>query len=373
MLATRRGAPVALLVAASSVSLLFAATPFLIPEVAERYGVALGTAGLISALQVGGFAVVTFVAGRWWRARRSLLVVAAVVGGLADLASAVGSHFGLLLALRFVAGAAAGVMTWLAWAEAMRSGPSMRDVAAVGPVSALLAAPLLGWLAAWGGDRAVYLLLGAATLPVTLLPVRIQPSERRRGAAMSPSRSNLVLIAGLGVLTMAGSSLFVFVGALADREIAMEAVAVSLGYSLNALTGLIGARRLPRPARSWPWMVVIVASAGTLVAVPNPVVFYLSMAAWGFAFWMAVPGVLGAIADWSLVADERTGDAQAVMALGRAVGPAVGGILVGAGRFGPLGVFAALGMAVAAGMVGFVERYRTDRAGPVGSSGLTAA
>lgn len=364
LLAPRRGAPVVLLVAAAAVSFLFAATPFLIPEVAERYGVAVGTAGFISAAQVTGFAVTTFVAGRWWRPSRSKLVVAALVGAGFNAASAMTESFPLLLGFRLGAGAAAGVFTWLAWAAAMRDVHSMRDIAAVGPVTVLVAAPLLAWVAAVGGDRAVYWVLAASPLPAALFPAKLVGASPRERSGMSPSRSNIVLLVALGALTMAGSALFVFLGALAQDEIGMGAVALSFGFSLNAMAGLAGARWRRRPRHAWPWMALTAVSAGSVVLVPNEIVFYVGLIGWGFAFWMAVPRVLGAVADWSFAPDERVGDAQSIMAVGRAIGPAIGGVLVGAGAYGTLGAFAAIGLGSAALLVGLVERYRVDRDAP---------
>ena len=61
------------LAAIVAVSALFAATPFIIPAVALEYSVSLGRSGLLSAAQVGGFAVAVFVAGRRLRTHRAYL------------------------------------------------------------------------------------------------------------------------------------------------------------------------------------------------------------------------------------------------------------------------------------------------------------
>lgn len=356
-----------LLVAASGVSLLFGATPFLIPEVARRYGVTLGAAGLISVSQVSAFAFTTFLAGRWWRPTRSKLVIAAAVGSVFDAASALTGWFPLLLGFRFWAGAAAGVFTWLAWSAAMRDISSMRDVAAIGPITVLFGAPVLAWIASVGGDQALYWLLAVSVLPVMVMRADFTGEPPRQRRRMSPSRSNVVLLIALGILTLAGSSLFVFVGALASVEVGMGAVASSLGFSVNAVAGLVAARWRRRSPHAWPWLAVVAVSAGSLVAFPHPMVFYAGMFWWGFAFWRAVPRVLVAVAEWSLVAEERVGDAQSIMAIGRAIGPGVGGLLLGAGAFGPLGIFTAVGLGLSAVLVAGVERYRSGREAPVPS------
>lgn len=345
---------------------MFAATPFLIPAVAERYSVELGTAGLISAVQVAAFALTTFVAGRRWRASRRTMVIAAGLSVVLGALSAVTPWFGLLLGARAGAGSAAGVFTWLAWADAMRDPGSMRTMSSVGPVAVLVGAPLLGWIAASGGAQALYWTITAAALPVLVLPGAIDGSDPAARRRMSPSRSNVVLLLALGVATMAGSALFVFVAALGAAEVGLGSVAVALAFSSNAAAGLAGARWRRRPRLAAPWMAAIVVSAGTTAFVHAPAGFFVGMIGWGFAFWMTVPRVLAAIAEWSLVPDERVGDAQSIMATGRAIGPAVGGVLVGAGTFGPLGVFAVSGLALAAVLIGSVEYYRRDRVAPTG-------
>jgi len=363
-LAVRRGAPVALIVSAAAVSFLFGATPFLIPEVADRLEVSLGTAGLISSTQVLGFAASVFLAGRRLTASRAVLVAAAMAGVAFDATSAVVGSFPLLLGLRFGAGMAAGLLTWLAWADAMKSTRSMHDIAAVGPLAVFIGAPLLGWIGSAGGDRALYLVLAASMILPALVPVQFAAQPMRDRRSMSPSRSNRVLLGGLGLLTMAGSALFVFLGAFADLEVGLSAVALSLGFSVNALAGLIGARLPWRPRYAWPWLALVAISAGSIVVFPGRAAFYAGMFGWGFAFWMAVPRVLGRVAEWSLVPEERVGDAQSLMALGRSAGPAIGAVLVGSGKFGGLAVFATAGLCGATGVVAAVEGYRVGRTGP---------
>jgi predicted MFS family arabinose efflux permease len=364
LVAIRRGAPVALVVGAASVSFMFAATPFLIPEVAGRFGVGLGTAGLISSTQVFGFAGSVFLAGRRLSPSRRLLVSAALCAVALDAGSALVSSFPALLTLRLGAGIAAGLLTWLAWADAMKSLHSMRDIAAVGPLTVVAGAPLLGWIGSAGGDRAIYLVLAVSMILPALVPVRFDTQPMRGRRSMSPSRSNVVLLGALGLLTFSGSALFVFLGAFADREVGLTAVALSLGFSVNALAGLIGARLRWRPRNAWPWLVLVAASATSIVVLPGPAVFYLGMFGWGLAFWISVPRVLGRVAEWSLAPEERVGDAQSVMALGRAGGPAIGAVLVGPGHFEGLAVFAGGGLLGAAGVVAAVERYRRGKTGP---------
>lgn len=363
----RRGTTAALISGAVGVSALFAATPFLIPLIADRYGIAVGTAGLISSVQVAGFAATTFVAGRWWVPSRGKLVGAAAVGLVFDAASAVAGSFVMLLGLRLVAGAAAGVFTWLAWADAMRDPASMRRVSAVGPVTTLVGAPVLAWIGSRWGAEGLYWALAVSCVPVAAMIPTFEPVGKPGRRRMSPSRSNVVLLVALGVLTLAGSSLFVFVGAFGTSQVGLGAVAVAVGFSVNAGSGLMGARWRRRPRWSGPWLAGAALSASVLVAVPHPVAFFLGMFGWGFAFWMAVPGVLGSIADWSFVPDERVGDAQSIMAVGRALGPLVGSVLLGAGTsYGRLGLLAGGGLLLAAVLTAGVEVHRHGAEPPTG-------
>ena len=68
--------------------------------------------------------------------------------------------------------------------------------------------------------------------------------------------------------------------------------------------------------------------AALLVAtVHEPIVFWIALPIWGFAFWMGIPGVYSLLAERSNYPEERAGDAQAIMAGGRVIGPLMGGAL----------------------------------------------
>ena len=95
-----------------------------------------------------------------------------------------------------------------------------------------------------------------------------------------------------------------------------------------------------------------------VVLIENGPAFYVAMAVWGFSFWMAVPRVLRLLAQRSYAPDERVGDAQAGMAVGRAIGPAVGAGFAASSRFVALGVLAASGVGLAGSAVAGVEVYR---------------
>ncbi len=360
ILAVRPSSTPALLVAASSIALHFAATPFLIPAIASEFSVGLGAAGLISVAQVGGFTLSNLVAGRRLVPQRRLLVGAALVGAAANLGSAIAGSLAVLLALRVVAGVAAGLITWLAWAEAMKKPAALKDIAGVGPLTALVGSPFVAWVVSAGDTTAAFTLIAISCLPAAFLPASfddIRLASRRR---MSPSRSNILLLVALGLMTGAGSSLFVFAGAIGADRVGLEAVAVSLAFSVNAGAGLLAARRGRGSSAPWLWLFTIAACVAVVALATNPVAFYGALAVWGFAFWRAVPAVLTGIADWSLAPEERTGDAQAIMAGGRTLGPLVGAGLLTVGGFTAVGAVAALLVLLAATLVWAVSHYRAQ-------------
>ena len=342
--AGRINAPVAVVVAAGAVALMFVATPFLIAPIAERYGVSEGTVGLVSVVQVGAFAAANFALPRLlWPTGRIMRIAAAALVAL-NLLSILPSAFGALLAVRAFAGFAAGSMTWLAWTDAMQHRKSMTVVAAATPVAILVGAPILSALAT-REDQAVYLILALAAIPSVFLYAPITGDKRRRGS-VSRSRSNRVLMAAMWVLTFFGTSLFIN-QALVARDIhGLSPVAASIAFSLNAVGGLMGARMSTQHRHPGWWM----ASAGVaaLVTVNGPVAFFfIGMAWWGFAFWMGVPGVMEMISSRSLERSERAGDTQGLMAVGRALGPAMGGAFVDAGALVALSWVAGIGVSAA--------------------------
>ncbi len=361
--ALRPTASPGIVAAAAAVSTLFAATPFALGEIANRYGVSLGIAGIMSTLQVGGFAAASFLAGRLLSPSRRLLVIAAILGVVANAAGIVTAAFPLLLVERTVAGVAAGVITWIAWTDAMTDRSHLQDIAAAGPLTAVIASPVFGLATSIGDDRLIFALIAAAFVPALALPASL-PEGAGPVRARSASRSNRVLLVALGLLTMAGSSLFVYAAAFGRRELGMAAVVVSLAYSLNSAAGIVGTRLKARPRTGGLWMAATAAAAGTLVVIAHPVWFYAAMALWGVAFWLAIPDVFRSLAERSLTPAERTGDAQAAMAVGRALGPLAGGIVLAGAGFTALGLVAAAGMLAAALLVSSVDRYRSAEVAP---------
>lgn len=340
--ALRPAAPPALIGAAAAVAAMFAATPFLIPEISTRYGVSEGLAGAISVAQVGAFATTTLLLPRYFSPSGRMLQAAALTLLAANALSAVPNVYWMLIVIRLIAGVAAGALTWVSWADAMRQPRSLAGVASAGPVTALLATPLISVLASFG-DRAVYIALAVSALPVVLLKSETMVEVGRR-ERVSRSRSNRVLLAALLLLSLSGASLFTFLAVAAREQLGLSAMAASLGFSLNAAAGLLGTRFASRHRRPGWWLASAGPAAYLTVGGEQAWLFFLGMAWWGFAFWMGVPGVLTMLSERSLEPGERAGDAQALMAIGRALAPLLGGRLVDADAYTTLAGVAGVGV-----------------------------
>lgn len=339
---------------------MFAATPFLIAPIAERYGVSEGSVGVISMAQVGAFALANFILPRIIEPTGRLLRAAAAVLAVLNLLSVFPSSYPVLVAIRMIAGFAAGTMTWLVWSEAMHHRTSMSAVASAGPVTALVGAPILSFFAT-SGDQPVYLLLTVAALPAMVIVGRVAGERRQRGA-VSRSRSNRVLLAAMLLVTFSGSALFIN-EALVARDIHdLPPVAASLAFSLNAAAGLAGAR-LSRRHRHPGWWLASAGVAAWLTVNGPPPFFFLGLAWWGFAFWMGVPGVMEMISARSLDRSERAGDTQGLMAVGRSLGPLMGGAFVDGGALPALSIVSGIGLGAAGLTVVGVKEGR-DRLPP---------
>jgi predicted MFS family arabinose efflux permease len=345
-----------MMASAAIVTFMFSATPFLIAEVADRFEIGRGQAGLLSVVQVGAFAVANVVLPRILQPSGRVFRSAAIVLMLADVASILVPGFSWLLASRVLSGLAAGALTWLAWSAAMRTPAALSSMSAIGPFAALVSAPILGALVGFG-DRVMFGVLALSVLP--LMFVSLPTFERRFGLReRSRSRSNRVLLAALCLLTAAGASLFVFEAVVAVESLGMSPFAASLGFSLNAGAGFFGAKLASKHRRPGVWLATSGPAAVLTVLGGAPVWFYVGMAWWGFAFWMGLPGVLQMLSARSLQPDERAGDAQGLMAFGRSIGPGIGGVLVDAGSIGTLAVAAGVGLTLSGVVVVGVQEGR---------------
>lgn len=350
---------------AAVVAATFSATPLLLPDIANELALDIGATGLLSTAQVGSFALASFLAGRLFQPRRRYHYGALLIVALGTAGSAISPNFALLLGSRVVAGLGMGTLTWIAWADATRFPRGMGDVAAVAPLTAMIATPIIGWLTQAGSYPLVFGALAGFAAVATLLPVDFGVLPRV-GRHVSSSRSNVLLLAALLVLSVGGSSVFIFTGAAALEVQGITPFAFSWALSLNALTGVVATRISARVGTAWLWLMVTAAAALSVGILTSAPVFFLALALWGFAFWLAVPAVLRLITERSLHPSERMGDAQAAMATGRVFGPILGGLALGAGQFNRLSVIGASVIGGAALVVAGVEWYRASaEQGPI--------
>jgi len=357
LLGPRSEASPGVLAAAGTVALAFAATPFLIPEIASELNVQLGTAGLLSAFQVGGFAATTFLAGRLLRPQASIHTIGLVGTGIAHLLCVVAPEFWMVLVLQLLAGIGMGFLTWLSWSEATRHRKGLADVAAVAPLVAALSSPVLSWLAGIGSYRATFGLVGAATVAIALIPAYYGDLPAI-GRNVSDSKTNRILLGALFLLMLSGSAVFVFAAAAGRETAGIPPVLVSVAFSLNALVGVVATRFSARAGTAWLWLAATAVGALGVGLFGSPTIYFVAMIGWGFVFWMGVPAVFRMLAERSLSPAERVGDAQSLMALGRVIGPIVGGVVLGVGAFDRLSVVGAIGLAIGSLLVGGVEIAR---------------
>jgi hypothetical protein len=124
---------------------------------------------------------------------------------------------------------------------------------------------------------------------------------------------------------------------------------------------VIATRQTARKRTAAVWLTLTALSALAVGTVDSPVVFFVALTLWGFAFWMAVPAMLRLLAERSDHPSERMGDAQAAMAAGRVLGPILGGLALAGGQFGRLSLTGAAVISVAAVTVAIVEWHRVTR------------
>ena len=369
LLQTLRGTvELGLLLATAVATATFVATPLILPAVAARYDIGTGSAGLFSAAQLGLFVVGSWGAPRLVDPSRRLFVVALLTLSAASVLSIVAPAFGVLVASRALAGLALGVLTWLAYSQVFGDTERTGDIAVIGPLTGVLAAPLIGFALQAGDDRTVFAILAVLALgPLVAVPQFTVPDVGPTGRN-KPVPQALVLIVALAVVTFGGAGVFVFLGAAAVEQYGMDPFVVSLVFSANAAAGIPSARWRGARRFSGAWFFLPALFAVVLGFADQQPVYWILVTTWGFCFWMAIPGVYNLLAERSRFPAERAGDAQAAMAAGRAFGPLAGGVVVGAGGFGALGLAGAAVMLVAAAAMLVVER---SDAGVVDHGGST--
>lgn len=238
---------------------------------------------------------------------------------------------------RSVSGLALGVLTWLAYSQVFGDDERTGDITTVGPLTAVVSAPIIGVLLELGDVRAVFLVLaGVSLVPLVWVPSIVVPDRTPTGRNRAV-RAALVIIAALTIATLGGSAVFVFMGAIAADRYGMSALVISLAFSANALVSIPTARFRGRRRFAGGYFALTGVCAVISTQADQSAVLWVVLCLWGAAFWMAVPGLYTLLAERSRFPTERAGDAQAAMAFGQALGPLVAGALVAGGEYATLG------------------------------------
>lgn len=315
------------MVAVAISTVVFAATPFLVRGIAVDRGVDVSRVGTISTAQLSGFVLASWGAGRYLRPRRRMMVVSVLVGVASNLASALAPTFEVLVATRVASGISLGLIAWIAWAEAFGDDARVGDIAVIGPIVGTLSSPVLAMVIDRAGPDQLFVLLAVLNaLPLLFVRgTRLQAVMRPRHQRHRPTRAAAAILACLGLATFGGSAMFVYASVIGRDVVGLGSLAVALAFSANALAGVPSAKYRGRRPLPGLWMVVTALAACALGTLDHPVVFWIAMPLWGFAFWMCIPGAFALLAERSRFPAERAGDAQAIMAAGRVVGPLLGG------------------------------------------------
>ena len=109
--------------------------------IAEEYGVSIGSVGWMSTTQLAGFVAASWVGGHFLRPVRSVFITGAMLGVVANLASAAAPTFAFLTVARFVSGISLGLAAWIAWQAAFGDNRKTGDVAVVGPLVGTIVVP----------------------------------------------------------------------------------------------------------------------------------------------------------------------------------------------------------------------------------------
>ncbi len=316
--------------AATAVStVVFSATPFLVPAIATDRAISVGLVGVISTAQLAGFVIATSIAPRRFRPRRRMMVAALVIGVIANLLSAVSPVFAMLVAMRWTSGLSLGLIAWIAWAEVFGDDERIGDVAVIGPIVGTIASPIVAMIIdTTSPDWMFVVLAGLYLVPAMFVHgMSLDAAKRPHRERHRPTRAAAAILVALCLLTMGGSAAFVFAGAIGLDHVGLSPLVLSFAFSANAIAGVPSARYRGPRRLAGVWMSLTGTSAIVVGTVHAPVAFWIALITWGFAFWMGIPGAFSLLAERSAYPDERAGDAQAIMAAGRVVGPLVGGVL----------------------------------------------
>ncbi len=327
---------------------------------ADEFDTTVGAVGWISTAQLAGFVLASWTAGRYLKPVRWMFVMLGTIGMVANLASAVAPTLGLLAVSRFGSGLSLGLAAWFAWQDAFGDSEKTRDVAVVGPLIGVVLPPLITLFVAHIGYQWLFVAMAVVSAsPLAFVGQvprvdRLRPHRTRHAA----TRGAQAMLVALTLVTLSGSSVFVFAAAIGTNYNDLSPVVVSLCFSANALVAIPAAKWRGRRGPAGLWFALIAVLAVILPSVHIPVVFAATLIIWGMFFFMGIPAAFALLASRSQFPQERAGDAQAMMALGRVAGPLIGGIFIAADQTTEMGLAAGAIMLSACMLMLYVDRDR---------------
>lgn len=350
-----RGTPAIVAALALSVTgvLMFKVLPLLVGAAADQFHVGPRELGLLASSDLVGITVASLLAPLWvrrvdWR-RAGLAALVLVAAG--NFASAFAPSLTALLALRVATGLGEGMASGLALV--ILSDTRHPDRAFALAVAAPILVGLLAFqampplAAAWGYDGVVLALAALAALFALLmpaLPARGRPVEPRgTGAARTGGPRWLVATAlvaallyhvGLGAVWAFVERMGVAAGFAPAAIGATLGIAVVFGLAGASLAAIVGVRY----GRLWPIALAVAGQCAALLLLREPMThagFAVAACAFQFLWLLSVPYQLG------IIAQADAGGRLFVLALafqagGVALGPMIGGALLGAEGFGPV-------------------------------------
>ncbi len=354
----RPSVPPGVLMAVGFSAVVLGSTPFLLDMMVTEYGISLIWASMIGVAQLSGFVVGSWGSGRWLQPRRRVFVAALCLAIVANLGSALLPPFPLLVALRFASGLSLGLVTWFGWVQVFGEEKGMGDIAVMGPITGIVAAPLIATFAV-GGPTQVFMLLAVLAVAPLLFN---EGTGATKQIPKKPSRSKPIpeataILAALALFTLGGSSVFQYAVVLGTGRPGLSISTIALVFSANAIAGIPGAKWPWRRGQSGAWMAATGCCAIAMVNATSGPLFAAVVILWGFAFWMGIPGVFTVLAERSLNPADRAGDAQAIMATGRIFGPLLGGLLLEAAGQQALG-FVGGGLMIGGGVIVLAVQLR---------------
>jgi predicted MFS family arabinose efflux permease len=344
------------LLAAAFAAVVFSSTPLLLPEIADHYALSLGLTSFVATAQLGGFVIGSWGAGRFLEPRRRVFTVSLIAVLITNAFSALLPAYGLLVGLRAVSGLALGVIVWFGWVLVFGNSSKTSEVAVVGPLVGVASSPIIGFIIGrFGAGGAFVTFAVLALIPLAFsATTHMQVRPPTRTGRNRPTKPAAAILLALLALTLGGSAVFSFSAVIA-RTTGMSPLVLSLAYSANALAGVPAARSKEQTSRPWFWLAMVAACALALTVNNTAIGFYLIVTVWGFAYWKAIPAAFSLLASRSKFPEQRAGDAQAIMAVGRVIGPITAGVLLDQGKPWVLGVVASTVMVIAAATVWSVQ------------------